>query len=163
MSNSFRFNHIRCDDFDYYISGTPNSSNISNYKDFLQNADISVVVRLCENTYDENLLTSHGITFYALDMPDGIAPTDEIEKKWTEFMLNLKKSGIKKLAVHCVSGLGRAPTMVCFCMIKFHNYDNYEAINVMRKLVKGSINLKQLEYIVQITPISVKSSKCCIC
>jgi protein tyrosine phosphatase type 4A len=49
--------------------------------------------------------------------------------------------------MHCVSGLGRAPIMLAYLMVKYCDINNIESIVKIRKKIKGSINSKQLEWI----------------
>lgn len=51
------------------------------------------------------------------------------------------------VAVHCVAGLGRAPVLVVIALIEFAHMDAVEAVTMIRRLRKGSINEKQLLYL----------------
>jgi protein tyrosine phosphatase type 4A len=51
------------------------------------------------------------------------------------------------LAVHCVAGLGRAPVLVAIALIEFAHMDAVEAVTLIRRHRKGSINEKQLLYL----------------
>eukprot|EP00559_Dactyliosolen_fragilissimus_P003799 CAMPEP_0184869174 /NCGR_PEP_ID=MMETSP0580-20130426/33198_1 /TAXON_ID=1118495 /ORGANISM="Dactyliosolen fragilissimus" /LENGTH=304 /DNA_ID=CAMNT_0027370493 /DNA_START=717 /DNA_END=1631 /DNA_ORIENTATION=+ len=51
------------------------------------------------------------------------------------------------IAVHCVAGLGRAPVLVAIAMVEFAMMDPVEAVMIIRKNRRGSINEKQLNFL----------------
>lgn len=69
------------------------------------------------------------------------------------FMLILQvlKNSIEKdenacVAVHCVSGLGRAPVLVALALIELGmKYE--EAVDTIRQKRRGAINSRQLEFL----------------
>jgi protein-tyrosine phosphatase len=66
----------------------------------------------------------------------------------------------KAIAVHCVAGLGRAPVLVAIALIEYAHYDPVEAVSFIRKIRRGSINEKQLQYLEQ---YSRQNKPGCLC
>lgn len=148
--------------FTYVITPSPNSSNISNYKNFLKKHGVKTVVRLCGITYDKSYLNEDGIDLIDIDMVDGHAPTSFAEDAWMFAVKNAKKNGHVAIAVHCISGIGRAPTLVCCALIN-DGYEPYDAIQHVRHHVKNAMNMKQVEYILTLNDKHNKKLGCVIC
>jgi protein tyrosine phosphatase type 4A len=129
----------------FYISHAPTRDNIENFITQLEKNNIKHVVRLCKPTYDSLQLESQGICLYDLDIPDGSAPDAEQIQEWEQILKNVQPS--EAVLVHCVAGLGRAPMMVAIALIN-EQMKPYEAIEYIRKCRPGSINKKQLEFLV---------------
>ncbi len=138
----------------FYISHAPTRDNIENFITQLEKNNIKHVVRLCKPTYDSLQLESQGICLYDLDIPDGSAPDLEHIQEWEQILKNVHPS--EAVLVHCVAGLGRAPMMVAIALIN-EQMKPYEAIEYIRKCRPGSINKKQLEFLVNYKPINKKS------
>jgi len=130
--------------FKYIVTPSPDSDSIYAYKNFLFNNDVNTVLRLCEEKkYDDTILTASNIKVIDMPLKDGTSPNEETIKKWIN-ILNEEKNGI---AVHCNAGLGRAPLFVCVGLIKIQNMDEYDAIDLIRNNIKGSLNNNQLNFI----------------
>ena len=89
-----------------------------------------------------------------------------IEKKSLDTSSKSKqglKNGGRRIAVHCVAGLGRAPLLVAIALVhKGCRPEN--AIELIRQNRKGAFNLKQAEYIMGLKAKEVDksgSTGCC--
>ena len=70
-------------------------------------------------------------------------------EQWNNIVDNaLDDEGI---LVHCLAGLGRAPFMVTISLIN-ENLEPYQAIELVRKHRPGSINSKQLGFLMNYKP-----------
>jgi len=139
--------------FKYVVSPSPNPSSICDYKDFLLSNGVTTIVKLCkEKLYDD----SDNI----IDIPleDGATPDEQTIKRWVEIIKNEKKvrSGI---AVHCVSGLGRAPLFVCVGLIKVEKMNALDAVALVRSKIPHALNSRQLKFVFN---LKYKKNLCCV-
>ena len=140
--------------YKFVVSPTPSACNINCYKDFLVKHNIKIVVNFCESVYDTSYLDKYLIEVIHLFIPDGSTPTIEIVEKWFKIldrMVQEKKQGI---AIHCVSGLGRAPVMLGIAMLKLHKkiagskkITGLDTVARIRHHIPGALNTKQLEFL----------------
>jgi protein tyrosine phosphatase type 4A len=68
----------------------------------------------------------------------------------------------KTIAVHCVAGLGRAPVLVAIALIEYAHFDPVDAVSFIRKIRRGSINEKQLQYLEQYSRQQKSGCSCVI-
>ncbi len=139
----------------FYISHSPTEENIGNFITQLEKNNIKHVVRLCKPSYDSTLIENQGIKFYDLDMPDGSVPTTKLIDQWNGIIKNIQPN--EAVLTHCVAGLGRAPLMVTITLIN-EQMDPFEAVEHVRKCRPGSINSKQLEFLINYKPKNKKST-----
>lgn len=133
----------------FYISQSPTNENIENFITQLKINNIKHVVRLCKPTYDSLQIENEQINFYDLEIPDGTVPYKNQIEQWNEIVDNV---GINEgILVHCVAGLGRAPFMVTISLIN-EDLEQHRAIKLIRKLRPGSINSKQLGFLINYKP-----------
>jgi protein tyrosine phosphatase type 4A len=133
--------------FKYVVTSCPNPSSIEYYKDLILTNGITTIVRLCEKKYDDSKLISSGINIIDIPISDGSVPDAETLYKWIKIIGNeikLKKNGI---AVHCMSGLGRAPMFACIGLIKFDKMEPLDAVIFIRTCIPYALNTKQLNYL----------------
>lgn len=130
--------------FKYIVTPSPDSNSIYSYKNLLFDNSITTVLRLCEKyEYDDEYLTTANIQVIHMPLKDGDVPDVDVVKQWLN-IINNEKNGI---AVHCRAGLGRAPLFVCIGLIKISGMDDVEAINFVRNHIKGSLNLRQIDFL----------------
>ena len=142
----------------YILSSSPNDNNIADYSTFLQSNNVKYLVNLGEREYNIDFLERKGITYKKYNYADGKVPDDDLKQEWLKICSDCIDNS-KNLAVHCVSGMGRAPTMICISLILNDNYVPVEAIEYIRKKRKGSLNNHQLKYLFS---ISKKNNNNCI-
>lgn len=130
--------------FKYIVTPSPDSNSIYSYKNLLFNNSVTTVLRLCEQRdYDEEYLAGSNIKVIHMPLQDGDVPDVEIVKQW----LNIISNETNGIAVHCRAGLGRAPLFVCIGLIKIGGMNDVEAINLVRKHIKGALNSKQIDFL----------------
>jgi len=105
------------------------------------------MVRTCDPTYSSRPLELAGITVHELPFPDGGVPSPALVAKWLKIVRELVGNGGKAtIGVHCVAGMGRAPVLVAIALIEA-GMDGLDAVQLIRSRRRGSINLKQLDYL----------------
>lgn len=139
----------------FYISHSPTNENIMFFIEALKKNNIKHVVRLCKPTYDFNIIQNENINCYHLEMEDGSVPTEHIINEWNNIQSNINES--EGILVHCLAGLGRAPIIVSISLINY-NMEPTEAINLIRKHRPGSLNSKQINFLVNYKPNIKKST-----
>lgn len=126
----------------FLITNSPTNHTLSEYVKILLDNDITVVIRLCEKTYDEDFLKQNNIDFIDMFIEDGLYPNDiDI----TNFFNICSKHN--NIAIHCKSGLGRAPLLVALHYIIVEKKSVIETISEIRDKIKGAFNTKQLNFI----------------
>lgn len=81
------------------------------------------------------------------------AKTSQITKKSSE-----GKSEERRIGVHCVAGLGRAPFFVAIALVN-NGCTPSNAIQLIRKNRPGALNLTQANYILEFKGIRTQKSK----
>lgn len=154
--------------FRFLITDRPSDQTIHNYIQELKKHKVTAVVRVCEPSYKTEELKSEGIEVYDLPYNDGMSPPKEVVEGWFKV---LKKQFYDNpnscVAVHCIAGLGRAPSMVAIALIELGlRYE--EAVELIREKRRGAINAKQLAFLEKYRPKSRLKLKnghknsCCI-
>jgi len=133
----------------FYIGQSPTDENIRIFVKSLVANNIKHVVRLCKPMYDHTIIENENIYFYDLEMPDGLVPDKNIINQWNKINENVLDG--EGILVHCVAGLGRAPLMVAISLIN-ELMEPFEVIDLIRKKRPGSINSKQLEFLINYKP-----------
>lgn len=99
----------------FLISDAPSDSNLHEYLKIFKQNGVTDVVRVCEPTYNAEVVTRAGIQVHDWYFADGDAPPAAVVNNW----LALVNSSISKnkngcIAIHCVAGLGRYDMRICF-------------------------------------------------
>ena len=141
---------IKHNNFTYHVSSSPNPNNVEHYKDFFIKNDVFTIVRLCEKLYNAEFFMMHHMKIFELEIEDGHIPSNEIIDEWIKIINNLKKYNQQDVFIHCRSGLGRAPMMICIALIMIDDYDPYDAIKKIRSKIKGALNSTQIKFICNI-------------
>jgi len=131
----------------FVIIDRPTKTNVHLYVENLKKHNTSMVVRICEPTYEDAAFESEGILVQELMFEDGAEPPAAVIKDW---LVLIKKRFQDKpktaVAVHCVAGLGRAPVLVAIALID--GGMRYEdAVEFIRRHRRGAINAKQLAFL----------------
>ena len=102
------------------------------------------VFRLCEQSYDVVPYNKNDIEIHdEIKFQDGGIPSKEQVKTWLQIVDTL---GHETIAVHCVSGIGRAPVMVALAFIH-KGMDPLECIEHIRKYRRRALNNVQINYL----------------
>ena len=144
---------IEYHNYTFMITNSPNDKNLDEYLEHYQKYNVSTIIRLCEPHYDSSILEKTGIDVIDLPFEDGTTPDPSIINSWCDIVSNHKNSVI---AVHCLSGLGRAPLLVCISLIE-NGMDKIEAVETVRKHRNGAMNSRQLSFIINYSSKIVKN------
>jgi protein tyrosine phosphatase type IVA len=143
----------------FLITDSPTDYNLLSYIQLCVYRGVVAVVRTNEFNYSKQSFINNGISVIDLPYADGHAPTPYVISEWIDIVYkylspSLNKNKTKKpcIAIHCVSGLGRAPTLVAIALVEL-GMDAMDAIQYIRNLKRGSFNLNQLNYIQSYKPI----------
>ncbi len=143
MSNkSFNTNLFRTNTNLFLITNSPTNQTLKEYVKILLDNDITVVIRLCEKTYDEDFLKKNNIEFIDMFIEDGLYPSDIDISNFFNIC-----SKHQNIAIHCKSGLGRAPLLLALHYIIVEKKSNIETISMIRDKIRGAFNTKQLNFI----------------
>jgi len=142
----------------FLITDGPCEANLPSYIEMLKTYNVKKVVRVCSITYSSQLMKDHDIKVIDLIYPDGHIPSLNIIKNWLTLINDSFKDSNETIAVHCIAGLGRAPTLVAIALIE-NGMDPNEVVKLIREKRKGSFNYNQLQYI---THYKKYSKKCFI-
>ncbi|KAJ3122844.1 Protein tyrosine phosphatase type IVA 1 [Physocladia obscura] len=135
---------------------------------------VSHVIRLCEPTYDPQILSDAGVVVVdSMAFQDGTAPPQNIVTEYRAFIetileksqstpapgtsdsLNAMPRNYRNttsthqkptIAVHCTSGIGRAPIFAVIPLIDF-GMDRVEAVEFVRAKRCGAFNRIQIDWI----------------
>lgn len=143
----------------FLIMDRPTNNNLNNFIEELKKRKVKDVVRVCEPTYNTQLLNNEGIQVHDWQFNDGSPPPQAIVEQWFELLRNrFRDSADGCVAVHCVAGLGRAPVMVALALIELGmKYE--DAVDLIREKRRGAINTKQLAYLASYRPKSRLKAK----
>jgi len=149
--------------FRFLIFDAPNDENLPLYITELKKHNVRNLVRACDPTYSVDPLRSIGITVHDMPFHDGGAPSDDIVDKWLKLLGGTFKEDEKEtIGIHCVAGLGRAPVLVAIALIE-GGMNPLQAVNYIRERRRGSINMKQLQWLKTYKPRLKKKNGTCLC
>ena len=155
FDNSFiKFRNIKI-----FINGLPD--NQFKYSKFLKDNNIHYIVKLCDETNKntEFIKNLKLINFFELIYKDGYIPDNYIINKWLD-IINDACLNNYNVFIHCLSGLGRAPLLVCILLIINTNEKKHLIIEKIRKIRKNALNKVQLNYFMN-KKWKNKKSYCC--
>uniref|UniRef100_A0A7E4W4J0 protein-tyrosine-phosphatase n=2 Tax=Panagrellus redivivus TaxID=6233 RepID=A0A7E4W4J0_PANRE len=134
----------------FLITDRPNDMSLDNFVKELEKHNTKAVVRVCEPTYESNLLKEHGIDLKDWQFDDGAPPPRELIEKWIrlvkECFKNAKTDDVVCIAVHCVAGLGRSPLLVAIALLEA-GMSCEDAVYLIRSQRRGALNERQLEFL----------------
>ncbi|CAK8683203.1 protein tyrosine phosphatase type IVA 3-like [Clavelina lepadiformis] len=136
----------------FLITHNPTNATMEKFLEILRQYDADTVVRVCESTYDKEMLIAKGIQVMDWAFDDGAAPPKDVVADWLKFLkAHLKHSPDSCIAVHCVAGLGRAPVLVALALME-SGMKYEDAVEFIREKRRGAINSKQLQYLEKYRP-----------
>ena len=154
-NKKYKFTLIKHQQTSFYISEAPSKSTLEIFNSQLKEHKIKHIVRLCDPTYDEKDLC-HDVKIHDCIFADGDRPHLDIIVKWLELL----KLNDGPILIHCMAGLGRAPTILAIGLIEL-KMDPFKAVKLIRDERPGSINSNQLKFIIDYKPTNKRTSFFC--
>jgi len=146
----------------FLIFDAPNDDNLPVYISELKKFNVRNLVRACDPTYSVDPLRNAGISVHDMPFPDGGSPSDDVVDKWLHLLRACFKETEKEtIGVHCVAGLGRAPVLVAIALIE-SGLNPLQAVEYIRERRRGSINMKQLQWLKTYKPKTKNKGKCIV-
>uniref|UniRef100_L7M770 Uncharacterized protein n=1 Tax=Rhipicephalus pulchellus TaxID=72859 RepID=L7M770_RHIPC len=138
----------------FLITDRPTDATVPAFLEEFKKRNVKDVVRVCEATYQKDLLEKEGINVWDWQFDDGSPPPARIVEEWFQLLRKrFKEDPDCCIAVHCVAGLGRAPVLVALALIELGmTYE--DAVELIRQKRRGAINAKQLSYLEKYRPKS---------
>ena len=151
----------------FLIIDAPTDRNVQQYIKEFKKHNVTHLVRACAPSYDTAAVVTSGVEVHEMAFKDGDPPPQHVLDAWLDLcdrVFSKKKSkgdseskSAPSIAVHCVAGLGRAPVLVCVCLIEA-GMAPLEAVEFVRQHRRGAINTRQLTYV---SSYRKRSSGCC--
>uniref|UniRef100_A0A8C2N5X4 protein-tyrosine-phosphatase n=1 Tax=Cricetulus griseus TaxID=10029 RepID=A0A8C2N5X4_CRIGR len=138
----------------FFITHNPTNATLNKFIEKLKKYGVTIIVRVCEATYDTTPVEKEGICVLDWPFEDGAPPSNQIVDDW----LNLVKIKLHE-EPGCFAGLGRAPLLVALAFIESEM--KYEEVQFMRQKQCGALHSKQLLYLEKYrpkTPLCFKDS-----
>ncbi|KAG0350554.1 hypothetical protein BGZ54_003751 [Gamsiella multidivaricata] len=142
---------IHVGDLNFLILDCPSDAVLPAYMPVLEENHVTDLVRICEGSpYNIKPLNDVGIRVHDdMKFTDGTAPGKDVVARWLELndqvFFNSPEKG-RCIAVHCVSGIGRAPVLVAISLIE-GGMDSLDAIAYIRKVRRGALNRNQVAFL----------------
>jgi len=122
-----------------YIRFTPDD-----YVPIFKKIGVTMVVRLNNKQYDEEIFKVNGIKHKDLIFPDGSCPSDEIIAEFLRVCEQEKGA----IAVHCKAGLGRTGSLIAAYAMKHYKFNAADFIGYIRMCRPGSVLGPQQQFLV---------------
>ncbi|KAI1316084.1 Protein tyrosine phosphatase type IVA 1 [Mortierella claussenii] len=142
---------IKVGELNFLILDCPSDATLQAYLPILEEHHVTDLVRICEGSpYDPKPLSDMGIQVHDnMKFTDGTAPGKDVVTRWLELNDEVFFNSADKdrcIAVHCVSGIGRAPVLVAVSLIE-GGMDPLDAIAYIRKARRGALNRNQITFL----------------
>ncbi|KAF9091918.1 Protein tyrosine phosphatase type IVA 1 [Mortierella sp. AM989] len=142
---------IRVGQLNFLILDCPSDATLAAYLPVLEEHHVTDLVRICEGSpYDAKPLSDIGICVHDnMKFTDGTAPGKEVISNWLDLNDQVFFNSEDKdrcIAVHCVSGIGRAPVLVAISLVE-GGMDPLDAIAYIRKARRGALNRIQISFL----------------
>ena len=105
------------------------------------------MIRISQPVYPTEPLIQKGIQVHEMPFEDGHFPDKELLERFKKLIASF---GPTPFAIHCVSGIGRAPLIICLCLIQ-KGMDPLDAVKFIRSQRRGAINKKQLDWLLKVS------------
>ncbi|KAF9585001.1 Protein tyrosine phosphatase type IVA 1 [Lunasporangiospora selenospora] len=142
---------IKVGQLSFLILDCPSDATLQAYIPVLEEHHVTDIVRICEGSpYDPKPLTDIGIRVHDdMKFQDGTAPGKDIVSRWLELNDEVffgTPNSERCIAVHCISGIGRAPVLVAVSLVE-GGMDPLDAIAFIRKVRRGALNRAQISFL----------------
>ncbi|XP_075855450.1 protein tyrosine phosphatase type IVA 1-like [Microcebus murinus] len=136
----------------FLMMHNPTKTSFNRFLQELKKNEVTTLVRVCEATYNATILEKEGIQVVDWPFDDGAAPSSQIVDNWLKLIeKKFREDPGCCIAVHCATGLGRAPVLVALALIE-GGMKHEDAVQFIRQRRRGSFNSKQLLYLEKYRP-----------
>jgi len=149
------------------VTHAPMERELQSYAEVMRRFGVKDVVRVCEenaDAYDAAILKKMGFEHHQMSFADGTSPPEKIIQEWlllvhkvfyggqgTSTRVEQNEVETPAVAIHCWSGLGRAPLMAALALVQ-HGMDAFEAVGYIRASRRGAINNYQFAFLESFEP-----------
>ncbi|KAF8968871.1 Protein tyrosine phosphatase type IVA 1 [Entomortierella lignicola] len=141
---------IHVGQLNFLILDCPSDATLPAYLPVLEEHNVTDLVRICEGSpYDSKPLVDAGIKVHDnMKFTDGTSPGKEVIANWLDLndQVFFNQTSDRCIAVHCVSGIGRAPVLVAVSLVE-GGMDPLDAIAYIRKVRRGALNRNQIAFL----------------
>lgn len=105
----------------FLITDRPTDLSLDSFIKELEKHNTKAVVRVCDSSYNDDIVKSHGIDVKNWEFNDGSPPPKEVIDNWLKLVndcFNASSERDATIAVHCVAGLGRSPLLVAIALLE---------------------------------------------
>ncbi|KAF9977913.1 Protein tyrosine phosphatase type IVA 1 [Actinomortierella ambigua] len=147
----FSISPVKVGNLSFLILDCPSDKTLPAYIPIFEEHNVTDLVRICEGSpYDPAPLAAIGIHVHDdMKFEDGTAPGKDVVARWLalndEVFFNSSTPN-RCIAVHCVSGIGRAPVLVAISLVE-SGMDPLDAIAHIRKVRRGALNRVQIAFL----------------
>ncbi|XP_032972418.1 protein tyrosine phosphatase type IVA 1-like [Rhinolophus ferrumequinum] len=121
----------------FLIVHSPTKTSLNKFLQELKKNEVITIVGVCEATYNTTILEKEGIQILDWLFGDGGSPTSQIVDKWLKFVQQkFREAPGSCIAVHCATGLGRAPVLVALALME-GGMKHEDAILFIRQKCRG--------------------------
>ncbi|XP_045146721.1 protein tyrosine phosphatase type IVA 1-like [Echinops telfairi] len=151
-SNHFIPVEITYKNMRFLMGQNPSHAFFDRFIEELKKNGVTTLVRVCEATYNSAMLEREGIQVLDWLFDDGAAPPSQIVEQWLHLVkMNFHENPESCIAVHCGTGLGRAPVLVAIALME-KGMKCEKAVQFIRQKRRGAFNSKQLLYLENYQP-----------
>jgi protein tyrosine phosphatase type 4A len=144
----------------YFITECPRIEQLEEFKHIIIKNKVNILIRILEPSqlYEINVPNLTVVDF--TDFQDGSVPTTEIMERYIQIIEDAKKKYKNpNILGHCLSSMGRMPTFLGISMIYFNpKMDRCDIIIYIRKKRPGALNVKQMNWLIDLKIPSKKKS-----
>lgn len=145
---------------EFIITECPKLDQMDEFKNIIIKNKVNILIRIVEKSllYEINVPNLTVVDF--TDFEDGSVPSKQIMDKYIKLIEDIKVKYTNPIvAIHCVSSLGRAPTFLgIYMIIENPKLDRYDMINLIRSKRSFALNLKQVNWLIDLKIPSKKKS-----
>ncbi|CAO3590898.1 unnamed protein product [Absidia cylindrospora] len=143
----------------FLLLDAPTEQTLSNYIEPLKQENVKQLVRICNCHFNYDATELERLTGIRviddIKFADGNVPSPENIENWLSLAEQARQEG-HTMAVHCVSGIGRAPVLVTLSLIE-SGMDPLDAISYVRQRRRGALNKTQVRFIDGYQPIAKRN------
>jgi protein tyrosine phosphatase type 4A len=156
----------------FIISSDPNLFGWDRYLEMLAQHSVHLIVEFSTSLYTKDITThfaNHQIKVNWLPVQEGHCPTADVISNWFGIIDEVRKQTNDHdqkpgIALHCNSGFGRAPLMVCLALIH-DGQTASSAIDIIRKHRPHALNQIQVAFLYDFEmerSVKIKKHSCSI-